>query len=78
MKNILFIFLAIASFIACKMDASKQNQATTTATPAEAKAEVKTDTIHVHTYTCPMHAEVTSTKEDDKCPKCGMALVHKD
>ncbi len=27
-------------------------------------------------YTCPMHPEVTGAK-DDKCPKCGMALVPK-
>jgi hypothetical protein len=26
-------------------------------------------------YVCPMHADVTSTKADAKCPKCGMALV---
>lgn len=27
------------------------------------------------TYVCPMHADVTSTKADAKCPKCGMGLV---
>lgn len=32
---------------------------------------------HEHIYSCPMHPEVTG-KEGDKCPKCGMALVHND
>lgn len=32
---------------------------------------------HEHTYSCPMHPEVVG-KEGDKCPKCGMALVHSD
>ena len=83
MKNSFFMALAFTSFIACNSDASKQNQkgetkATSPSTP-ETNAAVKTDTMqHVHTYVCPMHPEVTSTKEDQKCPKCGMALVHKD
>ena len=80
MKNSFFMALAFTSFIACNSDASKQNQKgeTKAATP-ETNAAVKTDTMqHVHTYVCPMHPEVTSTKEDEKCPKCGMALVHKD
>jgi hypothetical protein len=28
-------------------------------------------------YTCPMHPEVVS-KQADRCPKCGMALVEKE
>ena len=30
-----------------------------------------------HIYACPMHSEVRG-KENDKCPKCGMALEHND
>ncbi len=72
--------LAFTSFIACNSDASKQNQKEETkATMPETNAALKTDTMpHVHTYVCPMHPEVTSFKEDQKCPQCGMALVHKD
>ena len=25
-------------------------------------------------YACPMHAEVTSHRKEDRCPKCGMVL----
>jgi len=32
---------------------------------------------HQHIYACPMHPEITG-KSGDKCPKCGMALVHMD
>ncbi len=77
MKNIFLIALLIASFIACKTDASKQNQSTSAPVTAEPKAEIKADTMHTHTYVCPMHPEVTSDKADAKCPKCGMALVEK-
>ncbi len=82
MKNSFFMALALTSFLACNADASKQNQKeeTKVATPiVPDKTAVKTDTMqHIHTYVCPMHAEVTSTKESEKCPKCGMALVHKN
>lgn len=76
MKNIIIV-LALLGFVAC--DNSKPKETTQTATPTvtETKAEVKTDTMHVHVFTCPMHPEVTG-KEGDKCPKCSMALEHKD
>ena len=47
---------------------------TAVATPADSTAG------HAggHTYACPMHPEVTSTQPGQKCPKCGMALVHND
>ncbi len=32
---------------------------------------------HVHQYSCPMHPEVVQSSPGS-CPKCGMALVHKD
>lgn len=81
MKNLFVVmsFLLIGLW-ACT-ETPKTNQATEvkTATPTtEVKAEVKTDTTkHVHAYVCPMHPEVTSDKEGEKCPKCGMALEHK-
>ena len=79
MKKSLIVVLMLTSFMACKTDTSKQNQgAETKATTTETKAEVKADTLHVHTYVCPMHPEVKSEKEGDKCPKCGMALERRD
>jgi hypothetical protein len=77
MKKTFLMILIAASFAACKSDAPKQADAANTATPTA--TEVKADTLqHVHVYTCPMHPEVKSDKEGDKCPKCGMALEHKD
>jgi hypothetical protein len=32
---------------------------------------------HVHQYTCKHHPEVVQSTRGN-CPKCGMALVHKD
>ena len=78
MKNILIVVLILTSLMACKTDTSKQNQgAETKATTTETKAEVKADTLHIHVFSCPMHPEITG-KEGDKCPKCGMALEHRD
>ena len=34
-------------------------------------------TMHVHKYSCPMHPEVVQSSPGN-CPKCGMALIHKD
>ncbi len=77
MKKAFFMILVAASFAACKSDALKQAESVNTATPTA--TEVKTDTLqHVYVYTCPMHPEVKSDKAGDKCPKCGMALEHKD
>ena len=82
MKKFLLIALFAASLVACNTEANKQNQSSETKTSvppaAETKAEVKIDSLHVHTYVCPMHPEVTSKKEGEKCPKCGMDLVHQD
>ncbi len=83
MKNFLVIALIFAGFTACQSDASKQNQGgeakTTMPMMTDSMAHVQNDTMmHMHTYTCPMHPEVTSQKEGDKCPKCGMNLVHND
>lgn len=35
----------------------------------------KDSTVKQVVYTCPMHPEVTSMNKEDKCSKCGMALV---
>lgn len=80
MKNSFLIALMFSGFIACNPDASKQNQKEETKVitpPAPDNTAVKTDTTQVLTYVCPMDPEVTSTQADDKCPKCGMALVVK-
>lgn len=55
---------------------SNEAQNATPTTPVVG-ASVKSDTTKTHVFACPMHPEVTG-KEGDKCPKCSMALVHKD
>lgn len=40
----------------------------------EKKVQKKTEEAKI-IYQCPMHPEVTSTKEGERCPKCGMHLV---
>jgi hypothetical protein len=78
MKNILFIALLMSFFMACQNTTPPKNAPVEgTKLPTTTAAEVKTDTAHVHVFACPMHPEVTG-KEGDKCPKCGMALTHRD
>ena len=79
MKNS-FIVLVLVAFVACQNQGQSEKQVRkieeeTTILPTQMQA--KTDTMHVHVYACPMHPEITG-KEGDKCPKCGMALVHHD
>ena len=77
MRNIIIGAFIAFGFMACENNKQAETAKTPTVT-TETKADVKTDTIqHVHVYACPMHPEITG-KEGDKCPKCGMALVHKD
>jgi predicted RNA-binding Zn-ribbon protein involved in translation (DUF1610 family) len=83
MKNILVIALIFAGFTACQTDTSKQNQSNETQMTmpmmTDSMAHLQSDTMmHMRTYTCPMHPEVTSQKEGDKCPKCGMELVYRN
>ena len=78
MKNIIISAFITFSFMACENNKPKETTQTAAPVVTETKADVKTDTIqHVHVYACPMHPEITG-KEGDKCPKCGMALEHKD
>lgn len=78
MKNSMLVALILLAFMAC------QNKETPKQERREMEKEVypiaipmKVDTTHVHVFACPMHPEITG-KEGDKCPKCGMALTHKD
>ncbi len=66
--KIAIISAAIFALAACNNQTPKE-----TVTNAEAPVEHSGE----HVFACPMHPEVTG-KEGDKCPKCGMALVHND
>jgi hypothetical protein len=71
MKKLIVVMLSVACFMACKTDNSK-------AVPSVGnKAEAKMDTTQARTYVCPMDADITSNKADEKCSKCGMKLVEK-
>ncbi len=61
---------------ACDNNAKTSDTADSTRTETATAAATGGDG-HEHTYACPMHPEVTG-KEGDKCPKCGMDLVHND
>ena len=88
MKNIIIVF-ALLGFMACQNQQQsesihQENQSGELRRPPEveqkdlpSQIQIATDTLHVHVYACPMHPEITG-KEGDKCPKCGMALVHND
>ncbi|UOQ68642.1 heavy metal-binding domain-containing protein [Hymenobacter volaticus] len=80
MNRILVHALAVASLFAaasCSSDTSS-SPTNTVADATEAGAESSAEHAGAHTYACPMHPEVTSTKPGQKCPKCGMELVHND
>lgn len=80
MNRFLASLLASASLFtvaSCSSDSSSSATNTVT-TPTDAVADSTASHEGGHTYACPMHPEVTSTKEGEKCPKCGMALVHND
>ncbi|MCB2408101.1 heavy metal-binding domain-containing protein [Hymenobacter lucidus] len=69
--------LALASLLtaaSCSSETESDSAANTVTTPTTGTA----DHAGGHTYACPMHPEVTSTKEGEKCPKCGMKLEHND
>ena len=81
MNRFLVSLLATAglfSAASCSSDSLGGGGTAAVTTPAGAAADSTADHAGGHTYACPMHPEVTSTKEGDKCPKCGMALVHND
>jgi len=73
--------LAVASLLtmaSCSSDSTSSSATNTVTTPTDGPAAGTADHASGHTYACPMHPEVTSTKEGEKCPKCGMTLVHND
>ena len=73
--------LAVASLLtmaSCSSDSTSSSATNTVTTPTDGPAAGTAAHANGHTYACPMHPEVTSTREGEKCPKCGMALVHND
>ena len=73
--------LAVASLLtvaSCSSDSASSSATNTVTTPTDGPAKGTADHASGHTYACPMHPEVTSTKEGEKCPKCGMKLEHND
>lgn len=80
MNRILVPMLAVASLFtvaSCSSDTSSSPTNTVTSA-ADVSAESAAEHAGAHTYACPMHPEVTSTQPGQKCPKCGMDLVHND
>jgi len=82
MNRISVSLLAVASVFTvagCSSDsASNADGPTAVTTPAAAADTTAAHAAGGHTYACPMHPDVTSTTEGQKCPKCGMKLVHND
>ncbi|MCC2547446.1 hypothetical protein LJY25_13405 [Hymenobacter sp. BT175] len=74
MIRISAFLLALTSLLAAS-GCSSDTPATETAATAPAEGAAHAGG---HIYSCPMHPEVTSTKEGDNCPKCGMKLEHTD
>ena len=67
-----FIACAFTVFNACKNEPKAAEKGANTEGSKTAEQHAGD-----HIFACPMHPEVTG-KESDKCPKCGMALVHND
>ncbi|WBO86789.1 heavy metal-binding domain-containing protein [Hymenobacter yonginensis] len=73
--------LALASLLTatnCSSDSASSSATDTVTTPTNGPAAGTADHAGGHTYACPMHPEVTSTKDGEKCSKCGMKLEHND
>ena len=77
MRCLSFVGWAVAGALALG-GCSSAPSADTAAPPATAPADTAATHAGGHTYACPMHPDVTSPRPGQKCPKCGMALVHND
>ena len=75
MKIVPYFLTAIA---AGTLALSSCNQAPETIPAVSAEGTAAASHAGGHTYACSMHPEVTSTQAGQKCPKCGMELVHND
>ena len=69
---------SVFTVVSCGSDSSRSSAPDTVATPTGTAPDSTAAHAGGHTYACPMHPEVTSTKPGEKCPKCGMELVHND
>ena len=81
MSRLPLSLLALAGLLttaSCSSETESSSATNTVTTPTNGPAEGTAEHGGGHTYACPMHPEVTSTKEGDKCPKCGMNLEHND
>ena len=81
MFRISLSLLALAGLLttaSCSSDSASSSATDTVTTPTGGPAEGTADHAGGHIYSCPMHPEVTSTKEGETCPKCGMSLEHTD